>query len=139
MKFYAKDIFLYVLFHWHIVKKSSFAVCQCFSFVFFIITSSLNFFYWIARNSHRSKLLVICWVNFIVNKTLTILCITNIYSKVTDISFSSFWQIDRYREPPAFGSMCDLLWSDPLEDFGSEKSLDHFSHNCVRGCSFFFR
>ncbi|RTG91187.1 uncharacterized protein DC041_0010809, partial [Schistosoma bovis] len=46
--------------------------------------------------------------------------------------------IDRYREPPAFGSMCDLLWSDPLEDFGSEKSLDHFSHNCVRGCSFFF-
>ncbi|CAH8637404.1 unnamed protein product [Schistosoma margrebowiei] len=47
-------------------------------------------------------------------------------------------RIDRYREPPAFGSMCDLLWSDPLEDFGSEKSLDHFSHNCVRGCSFFF-
>jgi serine/threonine-protein phosphatase 2B catalytic subunit len=22
--------------------------------------------------------------------------------------------------------MCDLLWSDPLEDFGSEKNAEHF-------------
>lgn len=35
--------------------------------------------------------------------------------------------------------MCDLLWSDPLEDFGSEKSsTEHFSHNSVRGCSYFY-
>jgi serine/threonine-protein phosphatase 2B catalytic subunit len=50
--------------------------------------------------------------------------------------------------------MCDLLWADPLEDFGSEKGTDgwaavsypsalvtashRFIHNHVRGCSYFF-
>lgn len=47
-------------------------------------------------------------------------------------------RIDRFKEPPPSGPMCDLLWSDPLEEFGSEASSDHFSHNSVRGCSFFF-
>ena len=47
--------------------------------------------------------------------------------------------MDRFKEPPAFGPMCDLLWSDPLEDFGSEKNAEHFSHNSVRGCSYFYR
>jgi serine/threonine-protein phosphatase 2B catalytic subunit len=35
--------------------------------------------------------------------------------------------------------MCDVLWADPVEDFGSEKTSDHFIHNHVRGCSYFFR
>ena len=48
-------------------------------------------------------------------------------------------RIDRFREPPPFGPMCDLLWADPLEDFGNEKTAEHFSHNTVRGCSYFFR
>uniref|UniRef100_A0A8C2CEN5 protein-serine/threonine phosphatase n=1 Tax=Cyprinus carpio TaxID=7962 RepID=A0A8C2CEN5_CYPCA len=47
-------------------------------------------------------------------------------------------RLDRFKEPPAFGPMCDLLWADPLEDFGNEKSQDYFSHNTVRGCSYFY-
>ncbi|KAK7024750.1 Serine/threonine-protein phosphatase [Favolaschia claudopus] len=46
--------------------------------------------------------------------------------------------IDRFREPPTQGLMCDILWSDPAEDFGTEKTTDSFLHNHVRGCSFFF-
>ncbi|EPS39989.1 hypothetical protein H072_6231 [Dactylellina haptotyla CBS 200.50] len=46
--------------------------------------------------------------------------------------------IDRFREPPTQGLMCDILWSDPLEEFGQEKTNDFFTHNHVRGCSYFF-
>ncbi|XP_055922452.1 serine/threonine-protein phosphatase 2B catalytic subunit 1-like isoform X2 [Eupeodes corollae] len=47
-------------------------------------------------------------------------------------------KLDRFREPPAYGPMCDILWSDPLEDFGNEKNSEFYSHNSVRGCSYFF-
>ncbi|NWU82263.1 PP2BC phosphatase, partial [Onychorhynchus coronatus] len=50
----------------------------------------------------------------------------------------SVFQLDRFKEPPAFGPMCDLLWSDPSEDYGNEKTLEHFAHNTVRGCSYFY-
>ncbi|KIY47331.1 serine/threonine-protein phosphatase 2B catalytic subunit A1 [Fistulina hepatica ATCC 64428] len=46
--------------------------------------------------------------------------------------------IDRFREPPTHGLMCDILWADPVEEFGQEKTLDNFVHNHVRGCSYFF-
>ncbi|KAJ8587253.1 serine/threonine protein phosphatase 2B [Rhizopogon salebrosus TDB-379] len=46
--------------------------------------------------------------------------------------------IDRFREPPTHGLMCDILWSDPVEDFGQEKMNESFVHNHVRGCSYFF-
>ena len=48
-------------------------------------------------------------------------------------------QINRFREPPTHGLMCDLLWADPLEEFGAEKTSEFFVHNHVRGCSYFFR
>ncbi|CAG8627030.1 22269_t:CDS:10, partial [Gigaspora margarita] len=47
-------------------------------------------------------------------------------------------EIDRFREPPTHGLMCDLLWADPLEEFGQEKTNECFVHNHVRGCSYFF-
>ena len=46
--------------------------------------------------------------------------------------------IDRFREPPTHGLMCDILWADPLEEFGQEKTSEYYIHNHVRGCSYFF-
>ena len=34
--------------------------------------------------------------------------------------------------------MCDILWADPLEEFGQEKTSEFYVHNHVRGCSYFF-
>ncbi|CDS08074.1 hypothetical protein LRAMOSA02023 [Lichtheimia ramosa] len=46
-------------------------------------------------------------------------------------------EIDRFRETPTSGLMCDLLWADPYEDFDAEHN-PKFDHNTVRGCSYFF-
>lgn len=53
-------------------------------------------------------------------------------------SLDDIRRLDRFKEPPAFGPMCDLLWSDPVEDFGTERNQEHFSHNTTRGCSYFY-
>lgn len=45
-------------------------------------------------------------------------------------------RIDRFREPPNFGPMCDLLWSDPAEDF--DRAPGMYQNNSTRGCSFFY-
>ena len=34
--------------------------------------------------------------------------------------------------------MCDILWSDPIEDFGQERTTENFVHNHVRGYSYFY-
>ncbi|KAF8567726.1 hypothetical protein P879_01293 [Paragonimus westermani] len=53
-------------------------------------------------------------------------------------TLSDIRKLDRFKEPPAYGAMCDLLWSDPCEEFGQERSAEHFTHNTVRGCSYFY-
>lgn len=54
-------------------------------------------------------------------------------------SLNDIKSIDRFKEPPPFGPMCDLLWSDPCEDYGKENSThDKFAPNNVRGCSYFY-
>lgn len=65
--------------------------------------------------------------------------------KAVCVLYGSCWrlsaddaQIDRFREPPTHGLMCDILWADPLEEFGQEKTGEFFVHNSVRGCSYFF-
>lgn len=43
-------------------------------------------------------------------------------------------RIDRFREPPQVGLMCDLLWSDPSPDYDNDEYA--YSTNPVRGCSY---
>lgn len=47
-------------------------------------------------------------------------------------------KIDRFREPPTRGLMCDILWSDPLEEYDDDEETRHFIPNSVRGCSYAF-
>jgi serine/threonine-protein phosphatase 2B catalytic subunit len=56
--------------------------------------------------------------------------------------------MNRFQEPGGSGLLCDLLWSDPIANYGHEQEpTAHgpglaagttFLHNATRGCSFFF-
>lgn len=46
--------------------------------------------------------------------------------------------IDRKREVPTSGALCDLLWSDPALFRGDEKKNPSWQANAERGCSFYF-
>jgi len=50
--------------------------------------------------------------------------------------------LDRFHEPPREGLLCDLVWSDPLEEKEGQpppkKGGPGFIANEVRGCSYFF-
>jgi serine/threonine-protein phosphatase 2B catalytic subunit len=54
------------------------------------------------------------------------------------VTLDDLRNINRFREPPTHGLMCDVLWADPLEDFGQERTNETFIHNHVRGCSYFY-
>eukprot|EP01098_Paradermamoeba_levis_P004899 TRINITY_DN2088_c0_g1_i4.p1 TRINITY_DN2088_c0_g1~~TRINITY_DN2088_c0_g1_i4.p1 ORF type:complete len:506 (+),score=176.15 TRINITY_DN2088_c0_g1_i4:153-1670(+) len=53
------------------------------------------------------------------------------------VTLDDIRSIDRFKEPPQSGPMCDILWADPMENFSAEIEFD-FEFNDVRGCSYFF-
>ncbi|CAK5274293.1 unnamed protein product, partial [Mycena citricolor] len=56
---------------------------------------------------------------------------------------SDIANVNRFSEPGSRGLLCDLLWSDPIANFGHEDPREvppgtTFTHNATRGCSYFF-
>lgn len=46
-------------------------------------------------------------------------------------------KINRFREPPTRGLMCDILWADPVENYDEEVTDNApFIPNSIRGCSY---
>lgn len=64
------------------------------------------------------------------------------------VTLEDLRRLDRFQEPGSSGLLCDLLWSDPVVNFGYEHEHSQqgpplppgttFEHNGVRGCSYFF-
>ncbi|TDL20363.1 Metallo-dependent phosphatase [Rickenella mellea] len=63
------------------------------------------------------------------------------------VMLSDINNVNRFQEPPPHGLLCDILWSDPISNFGHEQEGPNgvglppgtsFVHNPTRGCSFFF-
>jgi serine/threonine-protein phosphatase 2B catalytic subunit len=53
-------------------------------------------------------------------------------------SLDDLAKLDRFREPPTKGLMCDLLWADPIEDYDEDNMDQTYVRNTVRGCSYAF-
>lgn len=53
-------------------------------------------------------------------------------------SLDDLAKLDRFREPPTKGLMCDLLWADPIEEYDEDNMDQTYVRNTVRGCSYAF-
>ncbi|CAI5758768.1 unnamed protein product [Candida verbasci] len=56
--------------------------------------------------------------------------------QLTDLE--SIRRLNRFKEPPTKGLMCDLLWADPIEEYDDDNVDHEFLTNNVRGCSYAF-
>lgn len=45
---------------------------------------------------------------------------------------------DRFKEVPSSGLFCDLMWSDPLDDYDTAEESELFLENTQRGCSYMY-
>jgi serine/threonine-protein phosphatase 2B catalytic subunit len=45
---------------------------------------------------------------------------------------------DRFKEIPSSGLFCDLLWSDPLDEYDDSNETELFLENTQRGCSYMY-
>jgi len=54
------------------------------------------------------------------------------------VNVSDIQRLNRFVEPDEVGPLCDLLWSDPHEDFESDTGSASYLHNDTRGCSYVF-
>ncbi|KAF9235456.1 Metallo-dependent phosphatase-like protein [Melanogaster broomeanus] len=64
------------------------------------------------------------------------------------VTLEDIRRMDRFQEPGSSGLLCDLLWSDPVANFGYEHEASAhgpalpagtmFEHNATRGCSYFY-
>jgi serine/threonine-protein phosphatase 2B catalytic subunit len=46
-------------------------------------------------------------------------------------------RLDRFKEPPQLGALCDVLWADPVDNDSGLQQLD-WMPNGSRGCSYYF-
>ncbi|KIJ49138.1 hypothetical protein M422DRAFT_161755 [Sphaerobolus stellatus SS14] len=52
-------------------------------------------------------------------------------------TLDDFQRISRFKEPDLEGSLCDVLWADPKDDYSRLLPVG-FTHNHTRGCSFYY-
>jgi serine/threonine-protein phosphatase 2B catalytic subunit len=73
-------------------------------------------------------------------------CIDSNHDSPLALIFSG--QINRFQEPGSYGLLCDLLWADPVPNFGHETEPSQhpspvplgqmWGHNTTRGCSYYY-